>query len=68
MAAELRILDACPYCGQDVLIRLAAQTPAGPAGVTVPVIVDPAAASLHAVDPTADHPCPGAASTAKENA
>lgn len=61
MAAELRIDSACPHCGQQVLVRLAAVPPDPDdqeLGVIVPVIVDPAAAALHAAAPTADHPCP----------
>jgi hypothetical protein len=41
-----------------------ASAPLDPAGrVSVPVLVDPAAAQLHAADPTADHPCPGPGTT-----
>ncbi len=64
MSTELRISDACPHCGQQVMVALANVQPApggGPEGpyVGMTVLVDPNAARVRAADPSADHPCPG---------
>lgn len=57
MTTQLQITDACPHCGQLVMVQLACAEATG-SHTMLPVIVDPEAAAIRAAHPSGDHPCP----------